>query len=130
MALGNFIFQLPNEVKTTIRKIEKILLKINLADTAFLFNSTSNNNYNNKASQTIRIPSHFKVIENARCEGGWGVGHGVGWWGPGDGGGVSDGGKVGWGGGVVGGWGVWVGWHGGFGLGVGVGGSGAWGWGD
>ena len=29
MALGNLIFQFPNEVENTIRKIEKILLKIN-----------------------------------------------------------------------------------------------------
>ena len=33
MGLGNLIFQFSNEVKSTIRKIEKILLKINSAET-------------------------------------------------------------------------------------------------
>ena len=51
----------------------------------------------NKASQTIRIPSRFKVVENAKCKGG-GWGYEVGWewvWGGGSGCGVV-GGVHGW----------------------------------
>ena len=83
---------------------------------------------NNKASQTIRIPSRFKVVENAKCEGGgggcWGGARGGRDWG--GGGGLGNGG--GWG---VGGWGqggwewgageVWgMGWGYRGGLGVGA----------
>ena len=69
---------------------------------------------NNKASQTMLIPSRFKVVENAKCKGGGGGcwGGGGGWvmemvWGVGGGVlGVGSGGRggLGWGWGV-GGWG-------------------------
>ena len=40
MSLGNLIFDFPTDIKRTIRKIEKMYLKINTAMTTIIFNST------------------------------------------------------------------------------------------